>query len=68
MYVMPPKHSKIHPDYGTDCEEALDLPLQDLINVAVQAGWNKRTVIVALQNVVWNRALSSYRETNMPPG
>jgi hypothetical protein len=59
MNVLPPKHLKTHPDYSIDCEEALDLPLQDLIHVAVQAGWDTRTVIVALQSVAWNRAVAA---------
>lgn len=56
MNASSPKHPKTHPDYAINCEEALDLPLQDLIDRAVQAGWDTRIVMVALQSVAFNRA------------
>jgi hypothetical protein len=65
MNVLPPKHPKTHLDYGISCEKALDLPLQDLIDRAVKAGWDTRTVVVALQSVAWNRA-SAYEEDPDP--
>lgn len=65
MKVPSPKHPKTHPDYAINCEEALDLPLQDLIDRAVQAGWNTRTVLVALQSVAFNRAIA-YEEDPDP--
>jgi hypothetical protein len=58
MNVSSPKRPKTHPDYGMDCEKALDLPVQDLIDIAVQAGWDTRTVMVALQSVAFNRAIA----------
>lgn len=58
MNVPSPKHPKTHPEYATSCEEALDLPLQDLIDRAFQAGWDTRTVMVALQSVAFNRAIA----------
>lgn len=48
-----------------DCEEALNSPLQDLIDDAVQAGWDMRTVIVALQSAASNRAIA-YEEDPDP--
>jgi hypothetical protein len=65
MEIRPPKQVKTHPDYGINCEEALDLPLQDLIDRAVQAGWDTRTVMVALQSVAFNRA-NAYEEDPDP--
>jgi hypothetical protein len=65
MNVPSPKHPKTHPDYAINCEEALDLPLQDLIDRAVQTGWDTRTVMVALQSVAFNRALA-YEEDPDP--
>jgi hypothetical protein len=65
MNVLPPKHSKGYPDYELDCEQALDLPLQDLIDVAVQAGWDTRTVIRSLETVARNRAIA-YEEDPDP--
>lgn len=65
MNVPSPKHPKTHPDYAINCEEALDLPLQDLVDRAVQAGWDTRTVMVALQSVAFNRALA-YEEDPDP--
>lgn len=65
MDIQSPKHPKTHPDYAINCEEALDLPLQYLIDRAVQAGWDTRTVMVALQSVAFNRALA-YEEDPDP--
>jgi hypothetical protein len=65
MKVSSPKRQKTHPEYGMDCEKALDLPLQNLIDVAVQAGWDTRTVLVALQSIAWNRA-TAYAEDPDP--
>jgi hypothetical protein len=63
--VPSPEHPKTHPEYASNCEEALDLPLKDLIDRAAQAGWNTRTVIVALQSLAWNRAIA-YEEDPDP--
>lgn len=65
MNVPSPEHPKTHHDYAINCEEALDLPLQDLIDRAAQAGWNTRTVIVALHSLAWNRAIA-YEEDPDP--
>jgi hypothetical protein len=58
MDVFSPKHPKSHFDYSLECEEALDLPLQELIDIAVQAGWDTRTVIKALESVAQNKAIA----------
>ena len=43
----------------------LNLPVQDLIDNAVQSVWDTRTVMVALQSVAWNRA-AAYEEDPDP--
>lgn len=40
----------------------LNLPVQDLIDNAVQSVWDTRTVMVALQSVAWNRAAASQED------
>lgn len=68
MNVSSPKHPKTHPEYASNCEEALELPLQDLVDDAVQAGWNTRTVLVALQSLAWNRAIAYEEDPNPEDG
>jgi len=54
-----------HPDYALSCEEALDLPLRDLVDQAVQAGWKPRVIFKALQEVAKNQGLA-YEEDPDP--
>jgi hypothetical protein len=63
--IFSPRFAKNHPDYTLECEEALDLHVQELIDDAVQAGWDTRTVIEALENVAKAKALA-YEEDPDP--
>ena len=63
--IFSPKFTKDHPDYALEAEEALDLHVQELIDDAVQAGWDTRTIIKALENVAKAKALA-YEEDPDP--
>ncbi|MUO72884.1 hypothetical protein [Agrobacterium vitis] len=58
MAVTTPNFASEHPDYALSCEEALDLPLRDLVDQAVQAGWKPRVIFRALQEVAKNQGLA----------
>lgn len=65
MNIASPTYDRAHPDYDLACEEALDLPLQDLIDQAAQAGWDTRRVIAAIGSVSANKAIA-YEEDPDP--
>jgi len=65
MEIASPKTEVTHPDYGLSCEEALDIPARELIDGAIQAGWDPRTVYKALAEVARNQALA-YEEDPDP--
>lgn len=56
--IFSPRFAISHPDYALEAEEALDLHVQMLIDDAVQAGWDTRTVIKAMENVAKAKALA----------
>ncbi|TCL90796.1 hypothetical protein C8J38_107158 [Rhizobium sp. PP-WC-2G-219] len=43
--IFSPKFAKDHPEYVLECEEAMDLPIQELIEEAVQAGRDNKTIL-----------------------
>lgn len=63
--IFSPRFAKTHPDYALEAEEALDLHVQALIDDAVQAGWDTRTIIEALENVAKAKAVA-YEEDPDP--
>jgi hypothetical protein len=65
MDISSPKSDTDHPDYSLSCEEALDIPARDLIDRAIQAGWEPRTVFKALAEVARNQGLA-YEEDPDP--
>ncbi|WP_173995721.1 hypothetical protein [Agrobacterium tumefaciens] len=65
MDISTPKRSADDEDYAIELEEALDLPLRDLIDNAVQAGWSPRAVYKAVQSVALNQGLA-YEEDPDP--
>ena len=52
--TLPPQH----PDYDLACQVALDIPVQDLIDRAVQAGWRASAVVSALEEVTKGKGLA----------
>lgn len=41
MKVRPPAIEADHPEYRVQCEEAVDLALREVVDVAIAAGWNR---------------------------
>lgn len=67
MNISEPRHAATFPDYGLECEEALDLPLADLIDQAIGAGWEPRRVYKAVESLAKMQALA-YEEDPDPAG
>ncbi|KQS84837.1 hypothetical protein [Rhizobium sp. Leaf383] len=63
--IFSPTFAKTHPDYALEAEEALDLHVQELINDAVQAGWDTRVIIKALETVAKAKSVA-YEEDPDP--
>jgi hypothetical protein len=63
--IFSPTFAKDHPDYALEAEEALDLPVQELIEDAVQAGWDTRTIFKALAKLAAAKAIA-YEEDPDP--
>jgi hypothetical protein len=47
-----------HPDYPLECQVALDIPVQNLFERAVQAGWRAAADISVLEEVTKSKALA----------
>jgi hypothetical protein len=58
MPVTAPTFAYNHPDYTLECEVALDVHVQEIIDDAAQAGWDTRTVIRALEEVAKAKAIA----------
>jgi hypothetical protein len=46
--ILPPTQSRPFPDRNTDCQLALEPHLQDLIDQATAAGWERSEVTTAI--------------------
>lgn len=62
MKIPQPSLSPHHPDYDLSCQVALDLPIQELVEGAVQAGWRRADVLSALEEIASSRALVYQKE------
>jgi hypothetical protein len=67
MEVAAPQHEADHEDYGLECQEALDLPLAELIDKVRAAGWEPRQVYRAVGELARVQALA-YEEDPDPAG
>lgn len=65
MEISSPKLNTEHPDYQLSCEEALDIALRDIVDIAIEAGWAPWIVFKAIQSVAINQALA-YEEDPDP--
>ena len=65
MNISPPRHAPDNPDYGLECQEAIDLAARDWVDMAGSAGWASRAVYKALEEVARNQALA-YEEDPDP--
>lgn len=52
MTVDEPTLAPDHPDRQLTCEEALDVPIRDLVDEAVTKGWKSEEVYQAIVSVV----------------
>lgn len=50
--IDPPHLPDDHPDYGFECEQALDRAINDIGDAAVAAGWHDAAVDAALLRIV----------------
>ena len=52
-------------DAQIDCESAIDIPVRDLFDSIIQAGWAPKVAYAAMKSVVENQALA-YAEDRDP--
>lgn len=45
-------------DAQIDCERAIELPVRELVDAIIQAGWSPEVAYAALRDVVANQALA----------
>ena len=55
--IRAPRAEAIGPDRELECQEQLDVPVMDSIDIAVTAGWRTPEVFDALEEVIRNRRL-----------
>ena len=51
MKIRPPTIDASHPDYKLAVEEAIDQPLRELVDMAMNVGWQPEDVYTAIANV-----------------
>lgn len=54
MPIEKPRHTLDHPDYGLDCQAALEPFFQGLAFKAGEAGWDPTAVALALRDLALN--------------
>lgn len=47
-----------NPDAQIDCEQAIDVPVRELVDAIIQAGWAPKIAYAALKSVAENQALA----------
>ena len=67
MDIAAPSHQPETEDYLLECQEALDLPLAELVDKAIGAGWEPRRVYKAVEELARMQALA-YEEDPDPAG
>lgn len=58
MPVPSPRTPADHPDYCINLQQAIELPLMELVDQAVQSGWKQEQIFGAIQEVAKNLALA----------
>ena len=58
MHIPPPPIEFDEDDRILHCEQALEIAIQDLVEVAIAAGWDKTEVLVAITNLSDNLMLA----------
>ena len=53
-----PRNTRDYPDRAMDCQEAVDLPLRELVDSMVVLGWRTPEVCDALEEVIKNQSLA----------
>lgn len=57
-YIPPPSKPMSDADAQIDCELAIDIPVRDLIDAIIQAGWSPQIAYAALKSVAENQTLA----------
>jgi hypothetical protein len=53
--ILPPMLLKAYEDRGSDCELALDVEVQEVIDHAVRVGWKRTEAMKAIVNLVLSK-------------
>lgn len=56
--ISPPRKPMSDADAQIDCELAIDVPVRDLVDAIIQAGWSPEIAYAALKSVAENQALA----------
>lgn len=58
VFISSPRKPMSDVDAQIDCELAIDVPVRDLIDAIIQAGWAPRVAYAALKSVAENQTLA----------
>jgi hypothetical protein len=61
--ILRPKLDRPYPDRSDDCQLALEVKLQELIDQAMAAGWESAEAIAAITNLAINLMVADLRNT-----
>lgn len=54
-------------DAQLDCESAIEVPVRELVDAIIQAGWSPEIAYAALHDVVANQAHAYSEDPDSPP-
>ena len=58
LSIPSPRKPMSDEDAQIDCELAIDVPVRDLVDAIIQAGWSPEVAYAALKSVAHNQALA----------
>lgn len=58
LSIPSPRKPMSDADAQIDCEQAIDVPVRDLVDAIIQAGWPPDIAYAALKSVAENQALA----------
>lgn len=58
VFISSPRKPMSDADAQIDCEMAIDVPVRDLVDAIIQAGWAPAIAYAALKSVAENQALA----------
>jgi hypothetical protein len=56
--ISPPQEARSDVDLQFDCQTAIDVPVRDLVDEIIQAGWPPKIAYAAMKNVIEQQILA----------